>query len=197
MDKIWPLNRLAISQSALEIWELLFLTVKYDLKKKIQNQKCPKQEKKKMFCYPTQYHLSMQGACSYCHQKGRKQFLSMFKVSSLEYEKYNLKKQWTLNQEVIRTLNLNGGHYLILSTQEIEIIGLEESTISYFAFMSQLIIFIENPNNYRIFQPHIELLPKTSKIIKTPSPNLLVNNKVRDLLSTKKFQPITRPFFKT
>jgi hypothetical protein len=53
MDKIWPLNRLAISQSALEIWELLFLTVKYDLKKKIQNQKCPKQEKKKMFCYPT------------------------------------------------------------------------------------------------------------------------------------------------
>jgi hypothetical protein len=75
----------------------------------------------------------------------------MFKVSSLEYEKYNLKKQWTLNQEVIRTLNLNGGHYLILSTQEIEIIGLEESTISYFAFMSQLIIFIENPNNYRIF----------------------------------------------
>jgi hypothetical protein len=74
----------------------------------------------------------------------------MFKVSSLEYEKYNLKKQWTLDQEVIRTLNLNGGHYLILSTQEIETLGLEESTISYFAFMNQLVISIENPNNCRI-----------------------------------------------
>ncbi len=150
-----------------------------------------------MFCYPTQYHLNMQGACSYCHQKGRKQFLSMFKVSSLEYEKYNLKKQWTLVQEVIRTLNLNGGHYLILSTQEIQTIGLEKSTIFYFVFMNQLVISIENPKNCQISQPHIELLPKTSKIIKTPSPNLLVNNKVPNLLSTKKFQPITRPFFKT
>jgi hypothetical protein len=37
MDKIWPLNKLAISQSALGTWELLFLIVKYGLKKKIQN----------------------------------------------------------------------------------------------------------------------------------------------------------------
>jgi hypothetical protein len=72
----------------------------------------------------------------------------MFKVSSIEYEKHNPKKQWEcLDQEVIRTLHLDGGHYLILSTQEIETIGLEESTISYFAFMSQLVISIENPNN--------------------------------------------------
>jgi len=33
MDKIWPLNRLAISQNVLGTWELLFLTVKYDFKK--------------------------------------------------------------------------------------------------------------------------------------------------------------------
>jgi hypothetical protein len=69
----------------------------------------------------------------------------MFKVSSIEYEKHNPKKQWDcLDQEVIKTSNLN---YLILSTQEIETIGLEESTFSYFAFMSQLVISIENPNN--------------------------------------------------
>jgi hypothetical protein len=74
----------------------------------------------------------------------------MFKVSSLEYEKYNLKKQWTLVQEVIRTLNLNGGHYLILSTQEIQTIGLEKSTIFYFVFMNQLVISIENPKNCQI-----------------------------------------------
>jgi hypothetical protein len=72
----------------------------------------------------------------------------MFKVSTIEYDKHNPKKQWEcLDQEVIRTLNINRGHYLILSTQEIEIIGLEESTIYYYAFMSQLVISIENPNN--------------------------------------------------
>jgi hypothetical protein len=81
---------------------------------------------------------------------------------------------------------------LTLSTQELETISLEESTISYFALMSQLGIPLQNLNNCRTSSPHIELLSKTSEINKTPSPN-----KVPDLLSTKKFQPINRPLFKT
>jgi len=32
-----------------------------------------------------------------------------------------------------------------LSTEEIEIVGLEESTMSYFPFMSQLVIPLQNP----------------------------------------------------
>jgi hypothetical protein len=50
-----------------------------------------------------------------------------------------------LDEEVIKTLNLDGVHYLNLSTQEIETIGLEESTISYFALMSQLGIPLQIP----------------------------------------------------
>ncbi len=34
-----------------------------------------------------------------------------------------------------------------VNTRNRDYIGLEESTISYFAFMSQLVISIENPNN--------------------------------------------------
>jgi hypothetical protein len=84
-----------------------------------------------------------------------------------------------------------------LSTQKIENLGLEESTISYFPFVSQLDIPLQNHNNSITSSVHIELLPKTSKINKTPSPNLLTNNKVPDQLSTKKLQPISRAFFKT
>ncbi len=68
----------AISRSALRTWDLLFLALKCDSRKN-PTSKVSKTQKKKMFCYPTQYHLSMQGDCNHCHRKGRKQFLFIFK----------------------------------------------------------------------------------------------------------------------
>jgi hypothetical protein len=37
--------------------------------------------------------------------------------------------------------------YLTLPTQETETIGFEESTLSYFALIHQLVISLQNPNN--------------------------------------------------
>jgi hypothetical protein len=52
MDKIWLIDTLAISQSALGTWDLLFLTLKCDFRKNPKS-KVSKTQKKKMFCYPT------------------------------------------------------------------------------------------------------------------------------------------------
>jgi hypothetical protein len=51
MDKNWLINTLAISRSALGTWDLLFLTIKCDLRKNSKS-KVSKTKKKKMFCYP-------------------------------------------------------------------------------------------------------------------------------------------------
>jgi hypothetical protein len=48
------------------------------------------------------------------------------------------------------------GHYLTLSTQEIETIGLEESTLSYFALMSQLAISL--PKILNLYSQHFNKL---------------------------------------
>ncbi len=93
MDKNWLINTLTISWSALGTWDFLFLTLKCDLKKNPKS-KVSKTQKKKMFCYSAYNHLSFYEACNYCHQKGKKQFLFIFKVWSIEYEKHNPKKHW-------------------------------------------------------------------------------------------------------
>jgi hypothetical protein len=51
MDKIWFINTLAISQSVLGTWDLLFLTLKCDLRKN-KKSKVSKTQKKKMFVNP-------------------------------------------------------------------------------------------------------------------------------------------------
>jgi len=74
MDKNWLINNtLTISQSVLRTWDLLFLTLKYDLRKDAKS-KCPKQKRKRCFVTPPNINLASRELATIVTKKGENNF---------------------------------------------------------------------------------------------------------------------------